>query len=141
MDLREILSEESDDSLVKFIDSNGSRVSIDYTRLDFPSLLLYLCQRRGTRNYIGNMFQSCDQNGSGLISRYELQDWMMKTGKSLTEKQTDRLDVYLTVRVLLYIIRLLKSIDFNNDGKIEFREFLIIIIKRIITADSYKYPN
>ena len=87
------------------------------------------------------MFQSCDQNGSGLISRYELQDWMMKTGKSLTEKQTDRLDVYLTVKVLLYIIRLLKSIDFNNDGKIEFREFLIIIIKRIITADSYKYPN
>ena len=49
---------------------------------------------------------------------------MMKTGKSLTESQTDRL---------------LSSIDFNNDGCIDYREFLIIVIRRIISANAYKW--
>ena len=48
----------------------------------------------------------------------------MKTGKSLTESQTDRL---------------LSSIDFNNDGCIDYREFLIIVIRRIISANAYKW--
>ena len=67
--------------------------------------------------------QEYDEDGSGFISKKELQQWMMKTGKSLTESQTDRL---------------LSSIDFNNDGCIDYREFLIIVIRRIISANAYK---
>ena len=65
--------------------------------------------------------QSHDLDDSGEISQDELQEWMMKTGKNLTWQQSGRL---------------LRSIDFNNNGKIEYREFLIIVVRKIIIANS-----
>ena len=132
-----MLEGQTEDRLADFIDSNAHRVLIDYTKLDFPSLMVYLCQRRGTKKYIGDMFkvipnwliwinriiQDYDKDGSGEISRLELQKWMMKTGRSLTEIQTNRL---------------LLAIDFNNDGNIDYREFLLIVIRKIISANNYK---
>ena len=49
---------------------------------------------------------------------------MMKTGKNLTWQQSGRL---------------LRSIDFDNNGKIEYREFLIIVVRKIIIANSVEY--
>ena len=78
---------------------------------------------RYSHDQLKSFFKEYDVDGSGFISKKELQQWMMKTGKSLTESQTDRL---------------LSSIDFNNDGCIDYREFLIIVIRRIISANAYK---
>ena len=54
---RRYVNDISDDNLADFIDNFAKMVLIDYTKLDFPSLLVYLCQRRGTRKYIGDMFE------------------------------------------------------------------------------------
>ena len=54
---RRYVNDISDDNLADFIDTFAKMVLIDYTKLDFPSLLVYLCQRRGTRKYIGDMFE------------------------------------------------------------------------------------
>ena len=143
-----MVADKSDDELAMFIDQHASMVLVDYGKLDFPSLLgtihfkqlycnslVYLCQRRGTKEYIGTMFKVCkvispysttpnqshDLDDSGEISQDELQEWMMKTGKNLTWQQSGRL---------------LRSIDFNNNGKIEYREFLIIVVRKIIIANS-----
>ena len=56
---RRYVNDISDDNLADFIDNFAKMVLIDYTKLDFPSLLVYLCQRRGTRKYIGDMFEVC----------------------------------------------------------------------------------
>ena len=79
---------------------------------------------RYSHDQFKSFLKEYDEDGSGFISKKELQQWMMKTGKSLTESQTDRL---------------LSSIDFNNDGCIDYREFLIIVIRRIISANAYKW--
>ena len=95
-----MVADKSDDELAKFIDQNASMILVDYGKLDFPSLLgkidfvlfyfnilVYLCQRRGTKEYIGTMFKVCkmissytttpnqshDVDGSGEISQLELQ--------------------------------------------------------------------
>ena len=83
----------------------------------------YYVQKYNFEPICTDLTQEYDEDGSGFISKKELQQWMMKTGKSLTESQTDRL---------------LFSIDFNNDGCIDYREFLIIVIRRIISANAYK---
>ena len=55
--VRRMLKDQSDECLAAFIDNNAHRILIDYTKLDFPSLMVYLCQRRGTKKYIGDMFK------------------------------------------------------------------------------------
>lgn len=65
-----------------------------------------------------------DLDESGEISQIELQAWMMKTGKNLTWQQSGRL---------------LRSIDFDNNGKIGYREFLLIVVRKIIIANSVKH--
>ena len=65
--------------------------------------------------------QDNDLDSSGEISHAELQEWMMKTGKNLTHQQT---------------ARLLRSLDFDNNGKIEYREFLIIVVRKILVSKT-----
>ena len=68
--------------------------------------------------------QDHDLDESGEISQTELQSWMMKTGKNLTWQQSGRL---------------LRSIDFDNNGNIGYREFLLVVVRKIIVANSVKH--
>lgn len=148
-----MVGDKTNDELAIFIDNTASKIQVDYGKLDFPSLLgtvclsrayfnfksVYLCQRRGTKQYIGTMFKVCsysplctvtdaaqdhDLDESGEISQTELQSWMMKTGKNLTWQQSGRL---------------LRSIDFDNNGNIGYREFLLVVVRKIIVANSVKH--
>ena len=60
-------------------------------------------------------FREYDTNNSGFINREELTAWFEKHGgdtKNLTE--------------------LIKGADFNDDGKIDYEEFICMVVKKQI---------
>ena len=64
------------------------------------------------------MFASFDRDGSGAISSSELGDALTAAGKRPTQRE---------------LVELVKEADKNNDGKIDFNEFLVMMVS--LTSD------
>ena len=64
------------------------------------------------------MFASFDRDGSGAISSSELGDALTAAGKRPTQRE---------------LVELVKEADKNNDGEIDFNEFLVMMVS--LTSD------
>ena len=58
-------------------------------------------------------FREYDTNNSGFINREELAAWFSKYGDGSTELEP-----------------LIQGADFNNDGKIDYEEFICMVVKK-----------
>lgn len=67
------------------------------------------------------VFRSMDKDGSGSISNKELSFALRKVGVSINSEQIDEL---------------MKDVDENNDGRMEFEEFLQIAAKSTKDVDA-----
>lgn len=82
-------------------------------------------QSQETMNKLKEVFQQFDKNGDGVLERNELLEGYMKLGK--TKKQAARI-----------VDRIMSQIDLNNNGTIDYSEFLMANLRHEDITSSEK---
>ena len=85
------------------VDGNGT--------IDFSEFLTLMSQHMGDskrKSKHMDAFRVFDQNGDGFISKTELRRVMSKIGQKVTDEEIDDM---------------IKSVDMNDDGKVNYEEF------------------
>eukprot|EP00826_Nyctotherus_ovalis_P049524 TRINITY_DN599_c0_g3_i4.p2 TRINITY_DN599_c0_g3~~TRINITY_DN599_c0_g3_i4.p2 ORF type:complete len:209 (-),score=72.37 TRINITY_DN599_c0_g3_i4:103-729(-) len=82
-------------------------------------------QSQETMNKLKEVFQQFDKNGDGVLERNELLEGYMKLGK--TKKQAARI-----------VDKIMNQIDLNNNGTIDYSEFLMANLRHEDITSSEK---
>lgn len=86
--------------------------------LSFPEFIALMVQKKRnaeTDSHLRIAFQFFDRNGDGYISPDELRSVLQKHGKNITQHETETL---------------LRSVDMDHDGKLNYEEFLSLLRDR-----------
>mmetsp|Transcript_32986 Transcript_32986/g.43452 ORF Transcript_32986/g.43452 Transcript_32986/m.43452 type:complete len:113 (+) Transcript_32986:41-379(+) len=103
---------------VRFIEDVGE---IYKDKLTEPEMELYLKLQDQTIEEYKEIFNIFDETGDGTISNDEIGKVMEGLGERLEKEEIDAL---------------IAEIDYDNDGEVDFDEFVCLMVKTISQADK-----
>nr|XP_039266725.1 calcium-dependent protein kinase 3-like isoform X4 [Styela clava] len=104
-------SEKDVHDLASLMDVDGD-MSMDFS--EFCMIVEYMREEKGMEEELRDAFRSIDTNGCGYVTAEELLDLLMTQGNTMSLKEASEL---------------IRFVDKNGDGKLDYEEFMRIILE------------